>query len=100
VPVRQYYLRSLGVHVYLSHQDAWAAVEENAGVLQTRIKEILRLENAEKINLIGHSKGGIECCLAAHLFAGEPPIASIITIGTPLRNRWAYGFFKTAAAVR
>jgi len=80
------YLRGLGVRIHLCRHDAWASVENNAVSLKNRIEEILQVEETDKINIMAHSKGGIESRLAAHLFSNRPPIASIVTIATPHRG--------------
>lgn len=80
------YLRSQGVKVHLSRHDAWASVPENALALKKRIEELQRSEDCAKVNLIAHSKGGIESRLAVHLFDGAPPVASVSTIATPHRG--------------
>jgi len=80
------YLRGLGVNLHLCRHDAWASVEENAWALKSRIEELQRSQHCEKINLIAHSKGGIESRRVVHLFSGDPPISSITTIATPHRG--------------
>ncbi len=93
------FLRGQGVRIHLSRHDAWASVDQNATALRKRIEEILHSEECEKINIIAHSKGGIESRRAAHLFAGDPPIASITTIASPHRGAaladWLLNFKPT-----
>ena len=80
------FLRTLGNRVHLSRHDAWASVEENAHFIKQRIEEILQKENCPRINIIAHSKGGIESRRSAHLFGKNPPISSIVTIASPHRG--------------
>ena len=90
------YLRGLGVRVHLSRHDAWASVERNADFLKKRIEEVLDSEKTDKVNIVAHSKGGIESRMAVHLFPGRPPVASVTTIATPHRGAaladWVLGF--------
>ena len=48
-----------------------------------RIDEILAESGSEKVNIIAHSKGGLDARMAASSFGCERKIASITTIATP-----------------
>lgn len=76
-------LEAHGAHIYLSGQDAWGSVPGNAKALLRRGEEILRLEGTEKLNLLAHSKGGLEArfLISSLGFAGKT--ASLTTICTP-----------------
>ena len=56
-------LKENGAAVYFGEQDCWGSVETNAHAICARIDAILKETGAEKINLIGHSKGGVEAGL-------------------------------------
>ena len=76
-------LEQSGCRIYFSGQDCNAVIEHNADFLAGRIKEILEDSGASKINVIAHSKGGVDirrCISKYHL---EDCVASITTIGTP-----------------
>ena len=76
-------LEARGARVYLSAQDGWGGVEHNAAMLVKRIEAICAAEGCGKVNIVAHSKGGLDArCAASSLGAGER-IASISTIGTP-----------------
>ncbi len=80
-----------GARVYLGGQDAWGTVEENARVLGERLDRILEEEDCGKVNIIAHSKGGLEArCLITTLGMAER-VASLTTVCTPHRGS------KTAA---
>ena len=100
-------LRRHGARVYLSGQDAWGSIPGNAGALRRRGEEILTQTGSGKLDLIAHSKGGLEArYLASSLGLGEH-IASVTLIATPNHGsvtmdrlyrlpRWLYrlcGFF-------
>lgn len=54
-------LETQGTQVYFGRQDSNGALEDNAKHLAGRIDEILAETGAEKVNIIAHSKGGLEC---------------------------------------
>ena len=76
-------LQGHGADIYYGLQDSWASVSTNAEVLKERISQILFETGAEKVNLIGHSKGGLEIRMAASSLGMGDKIASITTIATP-----------------
>lgn len=70
---------------YGEHQSA-LSVEESAGELACRIKEIVAKNGYEKLNIIAHSKGGLDCRYAIAKLGVAPYIASLTTINTPHRG--------------
>lgn len=89
-------LRSHGAAVYFGEQDCWASVETNAHTLLGRIDAILAETGAEKVNIIAHSKGGLEARMAASSLGYGEKIASITTIGTPHRGSKTFSRFLRA----
>ena len=79
-------LQKRGAAVYYGLQDCWASTETNAAEIVRRIDEILVETGAEKVNLIAHSKGGLEARMAASSLGAGKKIASITTIATPHRG--------------
>ena len=79
-------LEDRGCSVYYGGQDSCATIEDNALLLKVRIEQVLEETGAEKVNIIAHSKGGLEArCLISKLnMDGE--IASLTTVGTPHRG--------------
>ena len=79
-------LRARGAAVFLSGQDAWGSVPGNARALLRRGEDILAETGAEKLNLIAHSKGGLEAryLISSLNFAGRA--ASLTTVCTPHRG--------------
>ena len=95
-------LRRQGAAVYLSGQDGWATVEDNAIVLKRRAEDILRETGCEKLHLIAHSKGGLEARYLVSSLGMADRVASVTTIATPHRGSrtmdalirlpgWAFG---------
>ena len=63
--------------------DAFGAIETNAEQLKTFVLEVLKRTGAEKVNLIGHSKGGLD---AKHMITDlgmMDKVASLTTLCTP-----------------
>ncbi len=75
-----------GAQVYYGHQEAWGTVEDNAEILKEEILGICKETGAEKVNIIAHSKGGLD---SRYLISGlhmAPYVASLTTINTPHRG--------------
>lgn len=75
-----------GAVVYYGHQEAWGTIENNAEIIRGKIEEILKENHCDKVNIIAHSKGGLD---ARYLISGlhmEEKIASLTTMSTPHRG--------------
>ena len=70
---------------YGEHQSA-LSVEESALELAKKIREIIDEYGYEKINIIAHSKGGLDCKYAISKLGVAPYVASFTTISTPHRG--------------
>lgn len=80
------FLKAHGCEVYTAYQDAFNSHVDNAIKLKYRILDILEKSGKEKINIIGHSKGGIEArYLISRLGFGDK-VASLTTLGSPHRG--------------
>ena len=53
-------LNESGFIVYSSKTDGFGTIENNASMLKEQIMEIMRTHNTDKVNLICHSKGGLD----------------------------------------
>ena len=76
-------LRSMGVKVYLGNTDAWSRYETSAEVLKQTIDRVLIETNSEKVNIIAHSKGGIDSRYLIWKYDYGDKVASLTTISTP-----------------
>ncbi len=75
-----------GARVYYGNHQSALAIADSAAELAARIKQICEDYGCEKVNIIAHSKGGLDCRYAiAHLDVGEY-VASLTTISTPHRG--------------
>lgn len=76
-------LQRNGAVLYYGNQQSAASVADCGREIAERIGEICRKTGAEKVNLIGHSKGGLDSRYAMDLCGAAPHIASLTTINTP-----------------
>lgn len=79
-------LAKAGYRVYIADTDGVGTIENNAIQLEGQIKEILKNEGAEKINIIAHSKGGLESVYMIEKLSSGSLVASLTTICTPYRG--------------
>ena len=70
---------------YGNHQSA-LTVKESARELTARIKLIVERSGCEKVNIIAHSKGGLDCRYAISEFGLAPYVASLTTVNSPHRG--------------
>ncbi len=79
-------LKANGASVYYGNHQSASSVKDSAEELARRIEEIVNTTGCEKLNIIAHSKGGLDCrYLIKHTEAGKY-IASLTTINTPHRG--------------
>lgn len=76
-------LRKNGARVYFGGQDGNATTMSNARYLVRVIRRILTETGAEKINIIAHSKGGLEARYLISTMGMGDVIASLTTLATP-----------------
>lgn len=77
------FLQKQGVTVYVTNQDGVGSVETNARQLKEEILQIIQKENCEKVNLIAHSKGGVDARYMISRLDMAPFVASLTTLSTP-----------------
>ncbi len=76
-------LRKQGIEVFFGNTDSWGDYKSNAALLKKRIKKILRETKKDKVNIIAHSKGGIDSRYLIWQYKFGDKVASLITISTP-----------------
>lgn len=76
-------LRNAGVNVFLGNTDSWGSIENNALILKSSIDEVLEKCNVEKVNLLAHSKGGVDSRFLISSLGYASKIASLVTVSTP-----------------
>ena len=77
------FLKEQGYTVYVTNQDGVGAVSTNAAQLKAEILDILKKENCEKVNLIAHSKGGVDSRYMISCLDMAGSVASLTTLSTP-----------------
>lgn len=76
-------LTNEGFKVYKSKIDGFGTVENNAKILKDEILEILKIENVDKVNIIAHSKGGLDSKYMIQNLGMEEHVQSLTTLCTP-----------------
>ncbi|MBQ9735670.1 MAG: triacylglycerol lipase [Clostridia bacterium] len=79
-------LKMHGATVYYGEHQSALTVKESARELTHRIQLIVERSGCEKVNIIAHSKGGLDCRYAISEFGLAPYVASLTTINTPHRG--------------
>ncbi len=79
-------LKNNGATIYYGNHSSALAVKDSARELEKRIFEILKETGAEKVNVIAHSKGGLDTRYAISKLGMGQYIASLITVNTPHRG--------------
>ena len=72
-----------GHNVYVATHDGFGSIETNAEQLKEYILGVLEETGAEKVNLIGHSKGGLDSKYLIMNLGMEDKVASLTTLSTP-----------------
>lgn len=78
-----------GATVFYGCQQSANTIEASAKEIAAQIKSIIEQTGAEKINIIAHSKGGLDCRYAISRLGMDKYVASLTTINTPHRGcKW------------
>ena len=75
-----------GANIYYGHQEAWGTIESNAEEIRDKILEILKKEKCDKVNIIAHSKGGLDARYVVSQLGMGKHVATLTMIGTPHRG--------------
>lgn len=74
-------LKSGGAKVYITHVPQFNTSEARGEALLAQVQDVLARSGATKVNLIGHSHGGLD---VRYVAAVRPDlVASVTTVGTP-----------------
>jgi len=79
-------LEENGVQVFFGNTDAWGNYESNAEILKNTVDAVLSETNSEKVNIISHSKGGLDSRYFLWKYDYGDKVASLTTISTPHRG--------------
>ena len=72
-----------GATIYYGNHSSSLSVEDSAEELATRIKEIVKETKCKKVNIIAHSKGGLDTRYAISNLGMDKYVASLSMINTP-----------------
>lgn len=79
-------LETNGAVIYYGNHQSASSVKDSAAELSDRIEKIIAQTGCEKINIIAHSKGGLDCRYAIANCGIKQYVASLTTINTPQRG--------------
>lgn len=79
-------LEDNGATIYYGNHQSALAIANSAIELAERIKAIVEETGCEKINIIAHSKGGLDCRYAISEYGIAEYVASLTTVSTPHRG--------------
>ncbi|NLW80021.1 MAG: alpha/beta fold hydrolase [Ruminococcaceae bacterium] len=75
-----------GAQVHYGNQDSHGSVESNALQLKNSIHKILDETGATKVNILAHSKGGLDARYMISVLDMAEKVASLTTLSTPHRG--------------
>jgi len=79
-------LTSNGANVFISNQTAMASTADRAAQLKTFVQQVLATTGASKVNIIGHSQGGLDARYMISNLGMAPYVASLTTVCSPNRG--------------
>ncbi len=79
-------LEDNGARVFYGGHESAASIENSALELSERIQTIVRKIGCEKVNIIAHSKGGLDCRYMIEHTPARAYVASLTTVNTPHRG--------------
>ncbi len=79
-------LEKNGAVIYYGKQQSAASVADCGEELAARIREIVEESGCEKVNIIAHSKGGLDSRYALAKCGAAEMVASLTTVNTPHRG--------------
>jgi triacylglycerol lipase len=86
-------LTSSGAKVYITHVPQFSTSEARGEALLAQIQNIVAVSGKAKVNLIGHSHGGLD---ARYVASVRPDlVASVTTVGTPHKGAELATFLRT-----
>lgn len=80
IPAR---LEAEGARIFYGNQDSYATVEKNAAALRETVRAVLQSTGAPKVNIIAHSKGGLDARFMISRLGMGDKVASLTTVCTP-----------------
>lgn len=79
-------LEKNGATIYYGEQPSALSIADSAKILAKRIARLVEDTGCEKVNIIAHSKGGLDCRYAIDQLGIGQYVASLTTINSPHRG--------------
>lgn len=79
-------LKRQGAKIYYGHQQGWGTIEDNAQMLKDTIEGVLEENKCDKVNIIAHSKGGLDSRYMISKLGMAEYVATLTTMSTPHRG--------------
>jgi len=79
-------LESNGARIFYGNHQSAASVSDSGREIGNRILQIVKETGCEKVNIIAHSKGGLDARAALQLPGIAEHVASLTTVSTPHRG--------------
>ncbi|MEN8907229.1 MAG: triacylglycerol lipase [Clostridiales bacterium] len=79
-------LKENGANIHYGNHHAWGTIESNAAEIKSEIMSIIKESNHKKVNIIAHSKGGLDARYLISELNMEDYVASLTTISSPHRG--------------
>lgn len=77
------FLRKNGLTVYVLNHDGIGTIQNNAMQMKIEINNILEKEQVDKVNIIAHSKGGLDSRYMISKLDMSQSVATLTTLSTP-----------------
>jgi triacylglycerol lipase len=75
-------LERRGAKIFYGNQDSWGSIEHNAAILKDNLNKILDGADFDKVNIIAHSKGGLDARFMISSLRMAGKVASLTTVAT------------------
>ncbi len=79
-------LEKNGAKIFYGEHESASSVPESARQIANKVLDIVREQNCGKVNIIAHSKGGLDTRYAVSMLGIAPYVASVTTVNTPHRG--------------
>ena len=79
-------LQKNGAEIYYGEHPSALSIADSAEILAERIRKIVQNTGCEKVNIIAHSKGGLDCRYSMANLDVAKYVASLTTVNTPHRG--------------
>lgn len=77
------YLKRHGAHLFYGEHEAWGTIAQNGAQIAARIRDVIEQTGAQKVNIIAHSRGGIDARYAITTLGMGSQVVSLTTMNTP-----------------